>query len=162
IQDAESSDTLTITHSYIITNFWTLSEDKNKYNCQFYPLGIHSWITRPSTAVRSMPMELSFPRRRTVQTTIELPREFKLTNLTNTIAGPGAELRVKRAYQTRRVWLSYEYRAVTNFVPASLAVAHLNSLDQMENALGYSLTWQNLEAIQASSQINWPIFILSL
>jgi hypothetical protein len=162
IQDSKTSDTVTLTHFYIITNFWTLSQDKNKYHCQFYPLGIHNWITRPSTAVRSMPMELSFPRRCTVRTTIELPREFKLTNFTNTIAGPGAELRVNRAYQGQRVWLSYEYRTVTNFVPASLAVTHLNSLDQMENALGYSLTWQSLEAIQSSSQVNWPILILSL
>jgi hypothetical protein len=162
IQDAETADTLTLIHTYAITNFWTLSDDKNKYNCQFYPLGIHSWLLRPSTPVRSMPMELSYPRQRSVQTTIVLPREFKLTNLTNTIAGPAAELRVKRVYQGRLVSLNYEYRALTNFVPASLAAAHLNSLDQMENSLGYSLSWQNMDAIRVKSQVNWPILILSL
>ncbi len=162
IQDSETADTLTLIHTYNITNFWTLSEDKNKYNCQFYPLGIHSWLLRPSTPVRSMPMELSYPRRRSVQTTIMLPREFKLTSLTNTIAGPGAALRVKRGYQGRVVSLNYEYRALTNFVPASLAAAHLNSLDQMESALTYSLSWQNMDAIRIQSQVNWPILILSL
>jgi transglutaminase-like putative cysteine protease len=162
IQDPETADSLCLIHTYTIKNFWALSQDKNKYNCQFYPLGIETWIHRPSTAVRSMPLDLPFPRRRTVKTTIMLPREFKITNITNTIAGPASELRVKRGCEGRVVSLCYEYRAQTNCVPASLVGAHLNSLDQMENSLGYSLSWQSLDAIGSKSQVNWPILILSL
>jgi transglutaminase-like putative cysteine protease len=161
IEDSPDSDTLTLRHSYSITNFWVLGTDKQHYNCQFYPQGIRNWITKPSTAVRSMPMELSFPRRRCVQTRIELPRPFKLSNLTNTIAGPAAQLRVQRAYRGQTVWLDYEYKALTNFVPVSLTGQHLNSLDAMENALGYTLTWQNLDAIHNVSQFNWPIFLIA-
>src|SRR5258706_5003529 len=162
IEDSPNSDTLTFTHIYSITNFWVLSADKDRYTCQFYPLGIHTWITKPRTALRSMPMELSFPRGRYVHTTIELPREFKLSNFTNTFAGPAAELRVKRAYRGQTLWLDYEYRALTNFVPVSLTAEHLNSLDQMENALGYSLDWQNMDSVASTSQFNWPIFLLAV
>jgi transglutaminase-like putative cysteine protease len=162
IEDSPDSDMLTVSHTYSITNFWVLSADKQRYNCQFYPLGIHTWITKPTTAVRSMPMELSFPRRRSIQTRIDLPREFKLSNYTNTIAGPAAELRVKRAYRGQTVWLDYEYTALTNFVPVSLTAEHLKSLDQMENALGYSLNWQNMDNVGSTSQFNWPIFLLGM
>ena len=162
IQDSPDSDTLTVALSYIITNFWVLSSDKQRYECQFYPLGIHSWVTKPTTALRSMPMELAFPRERSVQTRIELPREFKLSNFTNTITGPAAELRVKRVYRGQTVWLDYEYTALTNFVPASLTSEHLKSLDQMENALGYSLNWQSMDAVGSTSQFNWPIFLLAM
>src|SRR2546427_7743878 len=98
VEDSPNSDTLTVSHTYSITNFWALSADKQLYNCQFYPLAIHTWIAKPTTAIRSMPMELSFPRRRSVQTRIELPREFELSNFTNTIAGVAAELRIERAF----------------------------------------------------------------
>jgi hypothetical protein len=161
IDDSPNSDTLTISHTYSITNFWVLSTNKQRYNCQFYPLGIHSWVAKPATAIRSMPMELSFPRRRTVQTRIDLPIDFKLSNFTNTIAGPAAELRVKRAYHGQTMWLDYEYKSLTNFVPASLAAEHLGSLDRMEDALGYSLTWQNMDGLGGSNGFNWPVFALA-
>lgn len=162
VRDSRDSDTLTIVENYTITNFWFLSADKQRYDCQFYPLGIHSWIAKPMTTIRSMPMELSFPRMRLIETKVELPRSFKLSNLTNTIEGPAAELHVERTYQGRTVWLRYEYRALTNFVPVSLAAEHLASLDRMESALGYSLNWQNMDGVGTTSQFNWPIFLLAM
>jgi transglutaminase-like putative cysteine protease len=160
VEDSPNSDTVTLSHTYSVTNFWVLSADKQRYSCQFYPLGIHTWIAKPTTAVRSMPMELSFARRRSVRTRIELPREFALSNSTNTIAGPAAELQVKRAYRGQTVWLDYEYRALTNFVPVSLTAAHLKSLDQMEDVLNYALNWQNKDGVAGRSGFNWPIFML--
>ena len=147
IEDSSNSDTLIFKHAYSITNFWVLSDNKQRYTCQFYPLGIHSWITKPATAVRSMPIEISFPRRRSVQTRINLPEYFALSSCTNTITGPAAELRMTRSYHGQTLWMDYEYNARTNLVPASLTVDHLNSLDRMEDALGYSLTWQNMDGI---------------
>jgi hypothetical protein len=161
-EDSPNSDTLSLIHTYSINNFWTLSADKQRYTCQFYPDGIHTWIRKPTSSLRSMPMELSFPRKRSVHTRIELPREFKLSNFTNTVASPGAELQVRRAYSGQTLWLDYEYRALTNFVPAGLTASHLASLDRMESVLGYSLTWQNMDGVGNTSQFNWPIFLLAV
>ena len=160
IEDAHDRDIVTISHTYAITNFWVLSTDKQKYDCQFYPLGIHTWIEKPTSVVRSMPLEVFFPRQREVHTRLELPREFKLTNLTNTIADAASELRVTRTHRGRTVWLDYEFKTLTNLVPASLATEHLGTLDRMENALGYSLMWQNLEIPEGTSQVNWRILLL--
>ncbi len=160
VDDSPNSDTLTIRHAYSITNFWVLSTDKLRYTCQFYPLGIHACITRPATAIRSMPMEISFPRRRTVQTGIDLPINFQLSNFTNTITGPGAELRTKGDYRGRTMWLDYEYKSLTNFIPTSLTTEHLSSLDRMENALGYVLTWPNKDS-PGTREFNWPLFKLA-
>lgn len=161
IEDASNADQVKLTHTYSISNFWMLSTDKERYSCQFYPLGIHSWITKPTAAVRSMPIEFSFPRRRSVRTVIELPIPFRLSNFTNLIVGPGAELWVKRQYHDRRVWLDYDYRSLTNFIPLALIPAHLGSLDRMENVLGYTLQWQSQDGLAGSSQFNWPVFALA-
>ncbi len=159
VDDFPKSDTLVITHEYTISNFWVLAPDKQHYRCEFYPLGIHSWIMKPTTSIRSMPLELSFPRERIVHTEINLPREFKLSNFTNTITGPGAELYIQRTFFGRTVTLDYKYRALTNFVPVSLVADHLGSLDRMENALGYSLIWETMDT-SGTNQFNWPIFLL--
>ncbi len=162
IEDATNSDTLILRHAYSITNFWTLSADQQRCTCQFFPTAIQSWVTKPAAALRSMPMELSFPRRRVVVTQIELPRVFRLSDLTNTITGPGAELRLQHVYQDQTMTLTYEYMSLTNFIPVARAAEHLASLDRMENALGYSLLWQNMDGVGSVSQFNWPIFVLAL
>ncbi|MDR3456229.1 MAG: DUF3857 domain-containing protein [Verrucomicrobiae bacterium] len=157
----KNTNSLTLIHQYLITNFWSLSADKLRYVCRFYPLGIHSWITKPETVNRSLPLELSFPRQRTVETRIYLPREFKLSNVTNIFRGPAAELYVQRHVTPRTVDLKYIYRSLTNQVPASLTPAHLKSLDEMENAINYSLTWQNLDGT-GGHRFNWPVFLLAV
>ena len=162
IDDATNADDLRFTQTYSISNFWVLSSDKQQYRCEFYPLGIHSWVTKPAAAARHMPLELFYPRLRSVFTMLELPRDFKLSNSTNLVKGPGAELRFKREFRGRKVWLTYEYQALTNFIPVSLAAAHMESLERMENALGYSLHWQNGDTMKAGSQTNWPVSVLAM
>ena len=65
-------------------------------------------------------------------------------------------------FHCQDVWLDYEYRSLTNFLPAQLTTRHLQSLDEMERALGYALKWQNLETVTSASQFNWPIFFAAL
>jgi transglutaminase-like putative cysteine protease len=161
VEDSPKSDTLILRHNYTITNFWTLSADKETYRCEFYAVGIHSWITKPTTAIRSMPLAISFPRRRTIQTRIELPRVFKASNYTNTISGPAAELKISRTVRGAIVSLDYNYRTLTDVVPLTSLTEYLDSLTQMEEALGYELKWQNLDRIAETSQFNWPIFLLA-
>jgi len=161
VEDDPNQDQVSISHHYTITNIWTLSADKEKYSCSFFPYGIQAWTAKPNTTVRSMPMELSFPRRRLVQTHVILPSIFQLTGITNTITGPATELKQVRRYDELNLWMSYEYNALTNFVPTALASEHIKSLAQIGSSLGYTLNWQNLSNLKGKSQFNWPIFILT-
>lgn len=162
VEDSPDSDIVRIVHTYTITNFWTLSENKELYKCDFFPLGIQNWITKPTTAVRSVPLELAFPRRRVVHTEINLSSVSPRPGVTNTIVGPGGSLRVERFIKGNRISLSYEYESATNFISLELTGKYLNSLDDMEAALDYPLTWKNLDLIKRSSQFNWPIFLLAV
>ncbi|HSY19565.1 MAG TPA: DUF3857 domain-containing protein, partial [Candidatus Acidoferrales bacterium] len=158
----KDTNSLTVIHQYVISNFWTLTADKVRYQCHFYPLGIHTWITKPSTINRTLPLELSFPRKRTVETRIYLPRDFKLSSLINTIRGPAAELYVQRNVTARTVDLKYVYRSLTNEVPAALTAAHLAGFEEMEAAINYSLVWQSVDvAVGGGSSFNWPVFLLA-
>jgi len=161
VNDSTDSDTLILRHAYTITNFWMLSPDKQTYRCEFYALGIHSWIMKPTTAIRSMPLGISFPRRRLIETRIELPREFKASDYTNTIAGPAAELNISREVRGPNISLKYDYRTLTDVIPVPFLAKHLASLNQMEAELGYQLKWQNLDAVAGTSQFNWPVFLLA-
>jgi hypothetical protein len=114
-----------------------------------------------------MPLEISFPRRRVVETKIDLPKVFKVRNLTNTISGPAAELRIKHHFQGATIWLEYDYRSLTDYVPETRTAEHFKSLDRMENAIGYVLTMPRSEPAPVAAHapppltdagFNWPMF----
>ncbi|MGH7972539.1 MAG: DUF2569 domain-containing protein, partial [Limisphaerales bacterium] len=136
--------------------------DKERYHCEFYPEGIHTWIAKPVTTVRSMPMEVAYPRHRLVRTTIHLPRQFALSNFTNTIRGPAGELRVERTYSAQTVHLEYEYKALTNFVGLPFTAKHLATLERMESELGYALNWQNAQVVASQGRLNGWVFSLAV
>lgn len=161
VDDSPNSDTIAITDRYLITNFWVLSADRQRYTCQFYPLNVHTWIARPVASVRSMPMAISFPRRCRVNTEIELPIKFPVTKVDKLIQDSSAELRIQRKSNGRVVWLDYDYRSRTNFIPVADVAGHLQTLDDMEDALGFSLKWQSMDSIGKTSQFNWPVFLLA-
>ena len=162
VQDSTNADKLLIIHNYVISHFWKLTSDQQKYTGSFYPLAIHSWIMRPPTALRKMPLELSYPRERVVRTLIDLPRFFRLSNYTNTISGPECSLSVERVQNGTNVALTYVYQSLSDYVPVSKMAAHLDSLDRMENELGYQLTWQNPAMVSKTSKLNWPVIGLTL
>jgi hypothetical protein len=91
-----------------------------------------------------------------------LPHDFGITNSSNVISGPGAQLSIQRSCQDNLLHLDYEFQTLTNFIPAASTAEHIASLNRMENALGYVLLWQNLDLIRNTSQFNWPIFLLAV
>jgi transglutaminase-like putative cysteine protease len=163
IEDSTGRDEVTVRHRYTITNLWVLSDDHQTYTCSFFPQGIQAWIAKPSTTIRTMPMELSHPRHRMVQTTVHLPSDWPLTNTVQTIEGPAASLNVTRTYRDKTLVMAYDYRTHTNEVSGRLLGEHLRSLDRMNDGIGYTLTWQN-EALlnRAVNRMNWPIFTAAL
>ena len=162
VEDPANSDMLWLYQSYAISNFWVLTANKQQYDCVFYPLGIGTWIAKPEMTVRSMPVGVSFPRSRIVETRVELPRIFNLTNYVDTIVGPAARLHIERTVEGKTLSLKYEYKSLTNSVPVSLVPEYLASLNRMAAALPYGLKWANTEDIDKTSQFNWPIFLMAV
>jgi transglutaminase-like putative cysteine protease len=160
VDDATNVNLLTITHQYLITNFWVLTGDKLRYECQFYPLGIHAWLIKPKTLDRTMPLDISFPRQRTVHTEINLPVDFKLTGGTHLIEGPGGKLRMQRDYIPKKVTLDFRYDALTNVVYPARMPDYLKSLNDMEQVMGYSLYWRD-QAHTVGNGVNWPVLFMA-
>jgi hypothetical protein len=99
------------------------------------------------------------PRRRVVEKTIRLPEAWPVTNFSTTIRGPASVLQVARSYRDRLLVLSYDYLALTNQVPPQRIREHITALNSMNQAMAYSLSWQDQTSRGHSSEVNWPILL---
>lgn len=161
IDDSSQLDVVRVSHSYEITNFWGRSADGQTYSCSFLPQGIHAWIEKPTTTIRAMPISLSYPRRRSVTTTVHLAGAWPMTNSSVTITSPGVQLAIARTWEGRTLTMTYDYWTLTNVVSGWPAEEHLRCLGQMNEKIGYVLTWQNEESVANQGRINWPILIVA-
>jgi hypothetical protein len=77
-----------------------------------------------------------------------------------------AKLDFKREIGTNSFLMEYEYETLTNFISPGDMPDYIKNLEQMKNALGYSLTWANednsVSSKPAKGGTNWAMVILGL
>jgi transglutaminase-like putative cysteine protease len=153
----------TIEH-YQIREFWTLSDDKQNYECDFFPQVIRDLFDEPTTTLRAMPLNIAYPCHEILRTKVILPEGWPLTNEVDHFESIAAQLDAKREIGTNTFQMEYEYQTLTNFVSANDMPAYLATLKKMKDALGYSLTWGNEDNLSgtkpATGGMNWTIIIL--
>ena len=162
--DHREENTFETVEHYQIHEFWTLSDDKQNYECDFYPQTIRDLFDDPTTTLRSMPLAITYPRHTILRTTVLLPDSWPLTNEVDHFESTAAQLDFKRETGSNSFQMVYEYRALTNFVSPDDMPSYMRTLEKMKNALGYSLQWANDDAAPAAKQkkggVNWTIVAL--
>jgi len=155
--DDPARNILTIKEWYDIHGFWTLSEDQRTYTAEFYPAYVDDQLYKPTTQLRSMPLAVEHPRRIIQRTSVRLPEPWPTDKGQQTISSKAAVLREKHSCRENNLLMEYEFETKTNSVLVSDVPEYLRDIDRMENALGYSLTWDN--AYAPGGQLNWSILL---
>jgi transglutaminase-like putative cysteine protease len=161
-QDHPEENTFETTEYYQIEKFWTLSSDHSEYDCEFYPQAIRDRLDRPNTSLRSMPLYVDHPRHEILRTEVVLPEPWPVKDVSFSIANQAAELTGRRNLNGNRLVMEYEYRTLTNCVAKADVPAYIESLREMENKLGYSLTWGNPDLSPGERHVNWTALSLAM
>lgn len=141
VLDHRERNTFETIEHYKIEEFWTLSDDKQNYECDFYPQSIRDLFEEPSTRLRSMPLAVTYPRHTILQSEVLLPESWPLTNEVDHFENTAARLDTKREVGTNSFQMVYDYETLTNVVSTNEMAGYAKTLEKMKNALGYSLTW---------------------
>jgi hypothetical protein len=155
--DDPSRNVFTTKEWYEIPGFWTLSEDQRTYTAEFYPAYVGDQIYKPTTQLRSMPLAIEHPRRIIQRTTVALPEPWPTDKGQQTIPSKAAILREKHSCNESNLVMEYEFETTTNAIATRDVPEYLKDIDRMEDALGYSLTWQN--AFGPGGQVNWSMLL---
>jgi len=167
VTDHREQNLVEIVEHYRIEEFWTLSDDKRNYECEFYPQNIRNRFTEPTTTLRSMPLEIDHPCHQIVRTEVILPEEWPVKEKDEHLRNVAAQLDVRRQVEKNVFRMEYDYQTRTNVVMPEAMPQYVKSVAQMKEALGYSLTWENLDRPKggedvhaADSKVNWKIIAI--
>ncbi|HTV41969.1 MAG TPA: DUF3857 domain-containing protein [Candidatus Sulfotelmatobacter sp.] len=151
VVDHRDQNTFETIEHYKIQQFWTLSDDKKNFECDFYPQTIRDLFVEPATTLRSMPLAMTYPCHSILTTKVILPEDWPIDGETNHFQCDAAELDATRVIGKNSFEMTYEYQTLSNVVSPAAMPDYVKTLNQMKDALGYSLTWATDDVSVVSS-----------
>jgi hypothetical protein len=120
---------------YLLKNFWTIA-DGNKTADVFATI-LHSYLKKPETRVRTMPLSIVHPRNISQTIKIRLPEDWDIEDSQFEVESEGFTYSRSKFYADRVITLRYNYRTKTSFVSAEAAGDHIDKIDEAlhENGL---------------------------
>lgn len=144
VEDDENTGMITTHEYYTIGKLWEgQALDKN---ASFSGLLISSILPKIKDKERSAPFALSYPLHYKEELDIQLPENWHFESKPHEIKSPAFVFTSSIDPRDSSVKLSYEYRTLQDHVEAGDAKAFYALNEQVEDALGYELTLNNVHA----------------
>ncbi len=134
VSDDPAANIIVITEKYTIPEFW---KDKTR---QFFPGRIYEEIRKPPASQRSTPLALSYPVYVSHSTEVHLPDAWPFSAKSDTIASDNVRLTYRIFSMGTTIVLNYEFQTLRDSVPVEQIAKHVQTLEKMEEALGYEIT----------------------
>jgi len=159
IRDEPDNNRFVTMESYEIKDFWPAGSDKSERECEFYPQTISDLLIRPDTTLRSMPLDIPYPRHETLRTEVLLPEPWEIESTNEFFGNTAFNLNYRCSYSKNTLLMDYDFRTTTNCVLPRDMPAYLKGLDRIQKNVGYSLTWPDHSF--KGAELNWSIISLA-
>ncbi len=164
-EDDRAGNVFTTYESYEVTDFWTApdSTQPRQLEGSVYPQTLRDKLLAPSTKIRTAPFALDYPMHYEHTIRLDLPEPWTIENGEREIAGTGFQFNLETKYVEQSAIFRYTYQTTQDHVAAKATAEFIKKQDQVINALGYSLTYNQGTAGGASSKrVNWLMVLLGL
>ena len=164
-EDDRAGNVFTTYESYEVTGFWTApdSTQPRQLEGSVYPQTLRDKLLAPSTKIRTAPFALEYPMHYEHTIRLDLPEPWTIDNQEREITGPGFQFNLEIKYVGQSALYRYIYQTTQDHVAAKATAEFIRKQDQVINALGYSLTYNQGTAGGASSErVNWLMVLLGL
>lgn len=128
-KDEEETNFITSSEEYLIKDFWKI-EGENK-SANVYASFLATFLKKPDTRLRTMPLAITHPRNISQTIKIRLPEEWDLTDSEIEIESDAFTYRRSRFYVNKIITLRYHYTTKASFIVAENVADHIEKIDQV-------------------------------
>lgn len=140
VEDGAGANELRTVERYRIPAFWSGCPDETFLHADFYPLELEGFLSAPPETSRSMPLGISYPTYFTHRTIVDLPEQWQVAPLEQSVSDPAFRFRRDVAYESGRLELSYELEMLADHVAAADVPRYSENIDRAYDILSYQLT----------------------
>lgn len=143
---------------YLLKNFWTLDNDNT--TATVYAGVLATYLKKPETRFRTMPLAIAHPRNILQTIKILLPEEWNLANSDTEIASDAFTYSRSTFYADQVITLNYQYRTKASFIAADAVGHHIDQIDDALNDNGLTIYKPLPESTSRSTTNAYIITIL--
>lgn len=156
-----------VDEAYTVPNLWKIPAAGGRWEAEFFPKPILDLAARPSTTVRTTPLEIGFPASASLTTTVYLPEDWSVKPADKTFASDAFVGGIGIKGSGRVVVMSYSWNSRSDHIEAGQVAKHLQALNQYRDGLGYTLTYKQPGPVAAAPipkdfRLNWMLVLTTL
>lgn len=125
---------------YRVPAFWSGCPDEPFLHADFYPLELEAFLTAPPESTRAMPFGISHPTHFTHRTIVDLPDEWRVAPLEESVIDEAFRFSRRVRYENGRLELACELETSADHVPAADVGRYTENIDRAYGILSYQLT----------------------
>ncbi len=157
-QDDPATNTITASEEYLVKNFWTL--DAENQTATVYASVLATYLKKPETRVRTMPLAITHPTNIEQTVTIRLPEEWSLANEETAYESDAFTYRRSKSYSDKVITLHYHYKTKASFIDADAASEHIAKLDAALNNNGLTIFKSRTATTSSENSVNAFILVV--
>lgn len=135
--DDTAANVIVGSEEYLVKNFWTL-DGKNK-TASVYPSVLATYLKKPDTRVRTMPLAISHPRNISQTIKVRLPEDWDVADSQAAIESEAFKFQRSQFYADRVITLRYHYVTKAAFVGVKAVADHIDKIDAVLDDSGLTI-----------------------
>lgn len=152
ISDDRLRNTIVVTERYRVPELW------KDGNWTWYPRVLGSYLSRPETMIRSMPLAFDFPLDVEQRVTFKFPEEMDIRKLTSVTETPALRYEYVVDSSGKTVWIRQSLRARRDHVQAKEVAEHLTKINAIWSQISYRLAPDGAKPKRAATDSTSPIY----
>lgn len=126
--DDTDNNIIKASEEYLIKDFWKTENEKKTANV--YASFLASYLKKPDTRIRTMPLAVSHPHDIRQTITIKLPEEFDIKDSFNSVESEAFEYSRSKNYDDKTITLKYQYKSKASFVSTEQVMDHIENISR--------------------------------
>jgi hypothetical protein len=160
-EDDKVENVITSTEEYLIKNFW-VNDDKTGETGSTYARVLSTYLKKPDTKLRTMPLKVVHPTEVYQTIKLYLPEEITSEDYNNQIESDGFVFRSSSRYNDRVVTLRYSYKTTASYLEAEKTSDHIEKIEAALNDISYVITTPKAKTAVSSWYWQYILFFMVL
>jgi transglutaminase-like putative cysteine protease len=147
------------TEEYLLKDFWKVKDGKT--SAEVYAGLLASYLKKPNTRLRTMPLAISHPRNISQTITIILPEDWSIEEGYQEIESDAFKYSLSTFYENKTITLKHQYNTKASFITSENAADHIDKIDRALEENGYVLT-KPIDGNSKSSSNKYILIVLAI
>ena len=138
--DDEQQNKIEVDEFYSVQKIWSHPPQEAYFHCLIFPVNVETAMRPPTVSLRTMPLGVSYPEHQIFRAEVMVPTVALIQPEERTVENPSFYFHRLVNVSTGKLFLEYEYRALSDAVQPQAVPAYVRQLNEAGELMDYTIS----------------------